>query len=373
MDLSPAKARTARPMSFDLLRLGAAVAVLLSHSYAVAGRGEPGLGEQSVGNIAVLVFFAISGFLIAQSWQSEPRLVLFALKRALRILPALIVVLLVSALVIGPLVTTASLGGYVTDAATFKYVVFNTFMKTTYGLPGVFGGTPMDGVVNGSLWTLKHEVLCYAMVAGLGVLGLLRRRAVATAVLVALLGGFALAQSHGPVFFDQSTLERSFVVAALLAVWQDRVPFRLDVAVAGLVAWGVATSAEVTGAAWLAVLAIPYATITVATRIRPAAEVWLRGNDVSYGVYLWAFPVQQLLVSRIDGLSPLALSALALPLTLLVALASWKAVEAPALKVKSRAARRLRGRDGATPVAAPSPALPQPVAAGAGAGAAPTR
>jgi peptidoglycan/LPS O-acetylase OafA/YrhL len=350
VDLSPAKERTARPMSFDLLRLGAAVAVLLSHSYAVVGRGEPGLGEQSLGNIAVLVFFAISGFLIAQSWSAEPRLVLFALKRALRILPALVVVLVVSAVVIGPLVTSASLGDYVTNTATFKYIIFNTAMKTTYALPGVFDGNPMAGVVNGSLWTLKHEVFCYAMVAGLGVFGLLRDRRVATAVLLVLLGGFALAQSHGPGFFDQSTLERSFAVAMLLAVWQDRVPFSLPAAAVGLVAWGVATSAEVTGAAWLAVFAIPYATITVATRITPAAEVWLRGNDVSYGVYLWAFPVQQLLIGQLD-LSPIALSALALPLTVLIAFASWKVVEAPALRLKSRAARRIRRASAPQPVA----------------------
>jgi peptidoglycan/LPS O-acetylase OafA/YrhL len=364
VDFSPARARTSRPFAFDLLRLGAAIAVLLSHSYAVVGRHEPGLGTQSVGNIAVLVFFGISGFLIAQSWQSEPRLALFVLKRALRILPALIVVLLISALVIGPLVTDVRLTDYVTNPAVAKYVVANTVMHTTYGLPGVFDANPMTGVVNGSLWTLKHEVLCYAMIAALGLSGLLRRRAVATAILLLMVAVFALLGARGPAFFDQSTLERTFAVAALLAVWQDRVPWRWPVAVAGLLAWGVATSSDATAGGWLAVVAIPYAVITLAGEIRPAAERWLGGNDVSYGVYLWAFPVQQLLVLLFAGIAPLVLSALALPLTVAVALASWVLVERPALGLKSRMARRLRGRRdaaaGAAALAADDAPAPAP-------------
>jgi peptidoglycan/LPS O-acetylase OafA/YrhL len=353
-DVSARLARSGRRTCFDLLRLGAAVAVLLSHSYAVVGRSEPGLGHQSLGNIAVLVFFGISGYLIAQSWQAEPRLTLFAVKRALRILPALLAVLLLSALVIGPLVTGVSVGDYLSSTATWRYVADNAVMHTTYGLPGVFSGNPLPGIVNGSLWTLKHEVLCYLLVAGLGVAGLLRRRGAATAVLLALIGLFAVAGGHGPAFFDASTLERAFFVAALLAVWGDKVPWSAPLAVIGLAAW---LALEWTAAGpWMATLAIPYATITAAGLITPAAERFLRGNDVSYGVYLWAFPVQQLLVSAWTGVSPLALSAVALPLTILVALGSWLVVEKPALALKSRVARRLRGT-GAPAAAAPAPVV----------------
>jgi peptidoglycan/LPS O-acetylase OafA/YrhL len=364
VDIS-APGRSARRTCFDLLRLGAAAAVLLSHSYAVVGRGEPGLGHQSLGNIAVLVFFAISGYLITQSWLAEPRVALFVVKRVLRIMPALLAILVLSALVIGPLTTSMSLGDYLTSTATWRYVADNAVMHTTYGLPGVFSDQPLPGIVNGSLWTLKHEVLCYVLVAGLGVAGLLRRRGLATIVLLAFVGLFALAGDHGPAFFAESTLERAFFVAALLAVWGDRVPWSAPVAVLGLAAFVVF---DWTWAGpWLATIAIPYATITAAGLIKPSAERWLHGNDVSYGVYLWAFPVQQLVVSAWTGASPLALSAVALPLTALVALGSWLLVERPALTVKSRLARRMRGGrrerpdERAVPAAAASPApAPEP-------------
>jgi peptidoglycan/LPS O-acetylase OafA/YrhL len=332
--------RSARRTCFDLLRLGAAAAVLLSHSYAVVGRGEPGLGHQSLGNIAVLVFFAISGYLITQSWLAEPRVALYAVKRGLRILPALLAILLLSALVIGPLTTSLSLSDYFTSTATYRYIADNALMHTTYGLPGVFDDHPLPDIVNGSLWTLKHEVLCYAVVAGLGLFGLLRRRGPATLALLALVALFALLGDRGPAFFVESTLERTFFVAALLAVWGDRVPWSWPVAVLGIAAFVVF---DWTWAGpWLATIAIPYATITAAGLIRPTAERWLRGNDVSYGVYLWAFPVQQLVVSAWTGASPLAISAVALPLTALVALGSWLLVEKPALGLKSRLARRMR-------------------------------
>jgi peptidoglycan/LPS O-acetylase OafA/YrhL len=358
--------RSARRTSFDLLRLGAAIAVLLSHSYAVVGRAEPGLGHQSLGNIAVLVFFGISGFLITQSWLAEPRVALYFVKRALRILPALLAILVLSALVIGPLTTSASLGDYLSATATWRYIADNAVMHTTYGLPGVFTDQPLPGIVNGSLWTLKHEVLCYVLVAGLGVFGLLRRRGPATVVLLVLIALFALADDRGPAFFAESTLERAFFVAALLAVWGDRVRWSAPVAVLGIVAFVVF---DWTWAGpWLATIAIPYATITAAGLIKPAAERWLGGNDVSYGVYLWAFPIQQLLVSAWTGAPPLAISAVTLPLTAVVALGSWLVIEKPALGLKSRLARRMRaGRAAggvvvagvdvpvAEPVAAPAP------------------
>jgi peptidoglycan/LPS O-acetylase OafA/YrhL len=355
VDPAPATAPASRHFSFDLLRLGAALAVLLSHSYALVGRIEPGIGAQSVGNIAVLVFFAISGYLIAQSWQREPRLPLFIAKRALRIMPALLAVLVLSAFVLGPLVTTVPLGTYFSSSDTWRYVTDNAVMHTTYDLPGVFGANPFPDVVNGSLWTLKHEVLCYAMIAALGVFGLLRRRGVATVVLLAMIAVFAVARSDGPAFFYESSLERAFCVAALLCVWQDAIPRSRVAAVALVVAWVAA--ADTAAGVWLAITAIPYATIVAAGALPAAVERPLRGVDVSYGVYLWAFPVQQLIVQVAGVDQPAVLSAIALPLTVACALASWFLVEHPALRLKSRVTGRLRGRR-ARPdeVAAPVPA-----------------
>lgn len=355
MDPAPATAPASRHLSFDVLRLGAALAVLLSHSYALVGRSEPGIGAQSVGNIAVLVFFAISGYLIAQSWSREPRLALFVAKRTLRIMPALLVVLLLSALVLGPLVTTLPLGTYFSSPDTWRYVSDNAVMHTTYDLPGLFTANPFPAVVNGSLWTLKHEVLCYAMIAVLGLCGLLRRRSVATAVLLVMIAVFAVARTEGPAFFYESALERAFCVAALLCVWGDAVPRSRVAAVALLGAWVAA--ADTAAGVWLAVMAIPYATIVAAGALPAAVERPLRGVDVSYGVYLWAFPVQQLIVQVAGVDRPALLSAVALPVTVACSLASWFLIEHPALRLKSRVTsglrkRRPRADEGPAPVPA---------------------
>ena len=95
-----------RENNFDVLRLGAATAVLLSHSFVVTGEAEPLIGHWPLGTLGVEVFFAISGFLIAMSWWRRPGLRSFFVRRGLRIMPALIVTVMVSAFLLGPLVTT---------------------------------------------------------------------------------------------------------------------------------------------------------------------------------------------------------------------------------------------------------------------------
>ena len=165
---------------FDVLRLAAAMAVLLSHCYPLTGREEPVarvVGE-TLGDLGVSVFFAISGFLVARSGAHSPGLRPFAAKRALRLLPALIVCVWLLALVLGPLLTTLSPGDYLTTPQTLIYPLRSSVLITFAGrLPGVFEHNPFIGAVDGSLWTLPLEACCYVMVAVLGVLALLHRRA----------------------------------------------------------------------------------------------------------------------------------------------------------------------------------------------------
>src|ERR671933_330026 len=141
-----------RDNAFDALRLLGAVLVLVSHSFALAGVAEPKLGKSSLGVIGVEIFFAISGFLVTASWLSDPRPRAFLAKRALRILPALIVTVALTAFLLGPLLTTLSAGSYETASGTASYVVDNivavltggTVRDVAYALPGVFGGNPLD-------------------------------------------------------------------------------------------------------------------------------------------------------------------------------------------------------------------------------------
>ena len=131
-----------RDNNFDVLRLGAASLVLVSHTWALTGRAEPAVRGNSLGAIGVFTFFAISGFLVSRSWQLDPRVAAFAVKRVLRLWPALIVLVLLSAGLLGPLFTDLSLGDYFTDSGTTRYVHTNIGLHTVYNLPGVFEDNP---------------------------------------------------------------------------------------------------------------------------------------------------------------------------------------------------------------------------------------
>ncbi len=143
---------------FDWLRLGGAFAVLVGHSYVLTGNPPLlGIGWHAYG---VMLFFAISGYLITGSWQADPDPLRYAVKRARRIMPGLIVVVLATALVLGPLLSVDPAAYW---AGAWRYVWRNVLLLPLHVLPGVFTANPYPVAVNGSLWTLPVEVFMYAM------------------------------------------------------------------------------------------------------------------------------------------------------------------------------------------------------------------
>src|SRR5262245_34500909 len=171
-----------RNNNFDALRLFAAVSVIFSHSFLIAEgtqNNEPLIvltGNQAILGLAgVFVFFAISGFLVTQSFEQSPRPLSFLAKRALRIFPGLFVATLFSALLLGPLITDLPLTAYLARPEPYLYVLGNTLLDQTIGkLPGVqFADNQVGFEINGSLWTLRSEFVMYLMVLVLGVLRLL--------------------------------------------------------------------------------------------------------------------------------------------------------------------------------------------------------
>jgi peptidoglycan/LPS O-acetylase OafA/YrhL len=143
-----------RRNAFDVLRLVAATLVLVSHCYALSGRDDPitSATATTLGTIGVLMFFAMSGFLISKSWTDQPAVFPFAVKRALRLIPGLAVAVVLTALVLGPLVTTLSPSGYFTSLTTYVYTIRSAFLVTFAGtLPGVFTDNVYPNAVNGSL------------------------------------------------------------------------------------------------------------------------------------------------------------------------------------------------------------------------------
>jgi peptidoglycan/LPS O-acetylase OafA/YrhL len=337
--------------NFDAVRLVAALAVLFSHAFVIAEDSEAHeplvwlSGNQcGLGLTAVFVFFAVSGFLVTQSRVETPSAPRFLLKRAARLAPGLLVSGLAIGLLLGPLVSSLPLDAYLGSPQLGRYFA-RTFSLGLVDepLPGVrFSGSRVGYTVNGSLWTLRYEVMMYLMVALLGGLRLLRP---AVAVLLLALGLAALLFEHsldplGDVG-EWAWMLGFFASGMCLYFWRDHA---LDGRLAGAAALGLA----VTIVAGKFILLFPlfggYLTIYLALKHWPRLDGLRRIGDLSYGLYIYGWPLEELVVWARGGEAAwwevfLGALLLALPIAWL----SWRFVERPVL----------RWARGPTPAAAP--------------------
>lgn len=340
-----------RDNNFNLIRISAAAAVLVSHAFPIAlGTGaieplQPLIGR-SLGWVAVGVFFVISGFLIARSFDRKTRLIDWFVARVMRLFPALLVVVLLTAFVLGPLVTVLPEGSYFSDPWVATYVLRNlTLVSLQYGLPGVFGELPYPEAINGSLWTLIHEVICYMGVLVLGLAGILRRPRWIAVALVAYLALYAattlpvMAEAVPEKAIALRNLSLPFAIGMTLYVWRDRVPLSWGVCAGLGAAVALLHGTPVFGEAF--VLWLSYTVFVVA--YLPGG--WVRRyntlGDYSYGLYIYAFPAQQLAVHLFGPMTPWQNMAIAFPTALFCAILSWRWIEKPALAARHRVADSL--------------------------------
>lgn len=338
-----------RADGYAAIRIGAAVAVLFGHSFVLTRGTDPlspllaafaGWGEQ-VHDLAVNVFFALSGYLVTLSWLRRGSLVSFAVARGLRIWPGAVAACVVTVLA-GAALTTLPLAEYATAEGTWAFLLRNSLLrKIAFELPGVFEANPYPRVVNGSLWSLPYELRCYAYVGLLGVAGILSRRLAFNLLLGVMLLDF-LVPGAGLLPFGETfwRLWLHFAGGAALAANRDRIPLRGDVL---LVLAGLAAAASLFARgpvhAVAAAAAMVYAVHWAGQARLPGWVDPARRGDLSYGTYLYAFPVQQGLVSLDpEGWGGWGLTLASLPVVLVLAALSWRWVERPALG----------GREGAT-------------------------
>lgn len=323
-----------RDNNFDVLRLVAATMVLVSHAFPLTGHDEPlaALGGPTLGGLGVALFFTMSGFLIAKSWSWQPSLRDFARKRFLRIMPGLWVAVALTVLVLGPLVTTVSLGAYFSTPGVWGYFarcwVLLTFDSS---LPGVFSDNVYADAVNGSLWTLPLEVAAYSMVVLLGVAALFERRRVVGGMFVAAFAASTVVQVG--VLAEPLALLAYFLVGTTAYLYRDRISLSWPWALLGLASWVLSFGTPALVPVSLVVL--PYAVFVCAYRTPRALRHLCGAGDVSYGIYIYAFPVQQTAV-LMGAETPLENFLVAAPITWLLACASWRIVEQPALRWKPK-------------------------------------
>ena len=336
----PGTAPDPRANNFDALRLVAALSVVFSHSFLIAEGSEARepfvwlTNNQCVlGLVGVFVFFTISGYLVTESYCRQPSPARFALRRAARIWPGLLVNGLVCALLLGPIVTSLPLTEYFTSAGLPKFLVkIATLDPGPLHLPGVlFADTSVGLLINGSLWTLRYEVMMYAMVLILGLAGWLRLGSAVVLVGIGLLA----------VYFEQSLtpfgdlgewawLVGFFAAGMAIRFLRDRLIFDWRHALLALAALVLFT--------WMGhlimlfPLAGAYLGIWFARRYAPALDYAKYVGDLSYGVYIYGWPSEQFVMYLSGGDAPwwqvfFGSLAIALPLAWL----SWHLVEKWAL------------------------------------------
>lgn len=329
--------------NFDLLRLLFALFVIFSHSYALLVLPEP-LSHLTGGVLSqhgVNGFFFISGLLIAQSWMRGPYLFRFAWKRFLRIFPGLAASVLFAILVIGPLTTTLPLLDYLLNPRTVEYLKHNLALyKVRFYLPGVFEDNPFKFAVNGSIWTMPYEVLMYGVVALLGVLGALKGPHWALVMVVVLLAVEAFAAGEPAfkevVFCDillnqLVTLGTFFLLGVVSAFFLGRI--RVSVLAVFLIPLLI-TWYPVSKITWYFLFS--YWTLCAAYALPAYLHKTASKIDISYGMYIYAFPIQQTLIHfAYPILSPIGLFLVSTFCTLPVAMLSWIFLERPALSLKA--------------------------------------
>lgn len=324
--------------NFDFLRVVAACLVIASHQFALLGLPEPRpVPFATWGTVGVYIFFVVSGFLVAQSWRDDPHVFRFGVKRLLRIWPALTVVMVLTVGVLGPLATSLPVSEYFSHPATWTYLG-GVALVVQYPLPGVFSLNPGGTAVNGSLWTIPLEVGCYAVLALLGVLGVLGRR---WALLLTWVGVAAVVElvsktDGGPGRLWSMELGAFFASGVLLqCLFAERTRWDWRVGLGLLLLGGLLW---VCGFRVLAVLvAFPFWVVWLGRQSWPGIRHTGRWGDPSYGLYLFAFPIQQSMVAWLgDRVCPIWVTAVAVVAITLAGYLSWHAVEQPALRWKAR-------------------------------------
>lgn len=288
--------------NLDLFRLLVAGMVIYRHAYGLVSNGvqkdfvERMLGFETAGSLAVKTFFFLSGLVVTNSLLQKRDAIDFVIARVFRVWPALIFVVLSTVVFLGPLVTNLSLKEYFSDPQTYFYLVENIRLQTASALPGVFTNLPYPLAVNGSLWTLSYEVAAYATLLALFVLGVFRSRLLLVVIFLVLvldpLTGNKLLftwRLSNP-YIDR--LAPCFAMGALVAACREEIDLTLGVVLSLLVLYLLFQSSifgpyllyasffssilYLSGQAWM-------------LRFKPSV-------DVSYGVYLWAFPTQQAMI-----------------------------------------------------------------------------
>lgn len=339
-----------RGNNFDLLRFIAAVLVFTEHAFPIF-TGKPVkfdlcsiLFNFTYGATGILMFFAISGFLVTHSLIQSKNWFQFMVKRILRILPGLSFVVIVSVLMAGIFLTHLDFITYIKHPVTLKYIQNILIFRSYYELPGVFENNLYTHSVNGSLWTIPFEFTCYILVSLILIIRYFRKPWIMTILFFILFSGY--------LFFEPYTASwvipvigisiKSLYLPLLFYLsgtcyylWRNKLKFT-PIWIVFYLLLLIPISLQFVGQEWLALI-LPYLLLSIAFSKYIPANGFARMGDFSYGFYLWAFPVKQTISYYFVGTWSLTMMIVtSFIITLAISIISYHLIEKPALSLKKK-------------------------------------
>jgi peptidoglycan/LPS O-acetylase OafA/YrhL len=334
--------------NFNLLRLLAAGAVVVSHAVFLRSGSKADeifstISYYNLGDHAVNVFFVLSGLTVAASLARSQTTAGFLIARSLRIFPALAACAILLVL-LGAMVTVCAPAEFLADTRVWRYGLKTLLLgSASIGLPGVFADNPHPTVANASIWTLKFEVACYAVLALVGAVGFLNKSRFAWLLAVswtAVSSLLLLRFGYEAVLIDQAArFWLCFSFGASLYVFRVHVPLSMFGVFALIFMFWLTI-----GTGWERIIS-PIATGYSAVWLAKVPIGWLRDLtnqvDLSYGIYIFGWPISQTLLLIWPNIGTFALVSFALIFAACVAVPSWLLIERPALRARSSVMRLL--------------------------------
>lgn len=300
--------------TFDYIRIILALFVIFAHSYPIFyGIGTKDiitdkiLKTVSLGRFAVIGFFILSGFMITQSILHSKNMKEFILKRVIRIFPALIVMLLLTVFALGPMVYGGNIVDYFKNASVWKYLGqnINLFGNTAYTIEGVFTNNPYTGAINGSLWTLKHEFILYIVLMVLSMCTVLKNKKAMLALTGVSIVTFVLSIPLNPILEcfthigivmeinEFTQLSMYFFIGVSIYLYKDKIKMSFPYFILTIIILFIGICLNATK--YVLIVTMPYIIMYLGT-FKFSKNFLGKIGDLSYGLYIYAFPIQQLLV-----------------------------------------------------------------------------
>ncbi|WP_052461102.1 acyltransferase family protein [Psychroserpens mesophilus] len=321
--------------NLDLIRVFLAILVIVGHTIPLNGGSESWFDPLYLfeftysGAFAVKLFFFISGLVVTNSYLKKNDVVYYLISRVFRILPLLFFVLVITVFAFGPILTRLPIANYFSELGNFSYIWKNLLFNTKYYLPGIFNENLTPDVVNGSLWSLKYEIGCYiAVLISFIALRQKNKYYLNIPILIVIADAFFTEGLFYHYLGDSSEINltpASFAIGAFLAVNSDFISINYKSVIITAILYYVFRDSHINHI----LLIICAASITIFISSNKHVLKLKPKYDISYGIYLWGFLIQQTLYQYFGHLNPYLHCLLAIIITLILGFASFVFIEKP--------------------------------------------